>query len=165
MGRVGFAPELGGVEQVDQVVFEIACAFPLLLVPLGQSGNSQDARDVGGKGAVRVGNCAKLHTFGLFEHTLDAFRPHLIGGKIGAMHEVEFFVGEQTRTRGIGGADDGGNGLETVKTTSTIEEIRFGVQKALRIQAHLHLFLAQKLGQVLNETQGLFCIARGLTHF
>ena len=62
MGRVGFAPKFGSVEQVNQVVFEIAGAFPLLLVPLGEGGNSEDAGDVGGKGAVRVGNlCQAAH--------------------------------------------------------------------------------------------------------
>ena len=159
MGCVGFAPKFGGVKQVDQVVFEIAGAFPLLLVPVGEGRNGEDTGDVSSKGAIRVSNPAKLHTFRFFEHALDALWSHLVGGKCGTMHEVEFFIREQTRTREIGGADDGGNRLEAVKATTTIEEIRFGMQKALCIQAHLHLFLAQKLGQVFDEAQGLLVVA------
>ncbi len=106
---------------VEQVVFEIAGAFPLLLVPVGEGGNSEDAGNIGGKSAVLFAYFAKLHTFGLFEQTFDMLRSHLVGGKIGTMHEIQFFVGKQTCACEIGGANDGGNGLETIKATAAIE--------------------------------------------
>jgi hypothetical protein len=53
VGGVGFAPELGGVEQIDQLVLEFARRLPLALVPARQLGDGQHARRVGGDQALR----------------------------------------------------------------------------------------------------------------
>ncbi len=47
VGGIFFAPKLGGIDQVQQLVLEIAGSFPLSLVPLCEFVDSEDAGNIG----------------------------------------------------------------------------------------------------------------------
>ncbi len=72
------------------------------------------------------------------------------------MCQVEFFVGQQARTSEIGGTNDSSDGIEALEATSTIEKIALGMQETTHVEAHLHMFLAQKGDEVFDQAKGLF---------
>src|SRR5579884_65501 len=71
------------------------------------------------------------------------------------MGKVQFFVGEQAGAGKVGGADDGGNGIEAGEAVD-IEQVALGMQEALRVEAHLDVGAAQESNQVFDEAQRLF---------
>ncbi len=155
VGAVGFAPELGGVEQIDQVLLEVAGSFPLPFVPRREIANRQHARHIGGGHALEVAQFRQALALVLLKETPHLFGTDFFRGKVRAVHQVELPAGEQAGPREVGGANNGRDGIEALEATSAVEEVALGVQEPMGVETHLHLFPAQESNQVFNQAQRL----------
>src|SRR5260370_22008009 len=65
-------------------------------------------------------------------------------------------MGERAGGRKIGEANEGREGIEAFEATSAVEKVALGMQETAGVEAHLHVFLAQKGDEVFDQTQSLF---------
>ena len=156
VGSVGPAAELRGVEQVNQCVLEVAGGLPLPLVPRGQFVDGQDAGYIGGSYPFEVAQRCQAFALLALQQAFDLFRTDLRRGKVSAVRQVEFLIGQQAGACEVGGANDGRDRTEALEAATTVEQVALGVQETAGVEAYLHVFLAQEGDEVFDQAQGLF---------